>query len=377
MILFGADRLEECKELLRGRVALATSPTGRTLDGRSTIDALRELCDLRLLLAPEHGVRGDLPAGADVAGCLDRSGLPMVSMYSADSKRLAPEVFGLVDTIVYDIQDVGARFYTFISTLKTLVEDCAAHHKRLVVLDRPNPLGGKTEGWLLEKETGSFVGCHEIPIRYGLTCGEFARMVMEEEGLSCDLHIVPCKRLARDMTFRDWGRPWAMPSPNIPRFENALLYPGTCFLEGTNFSEGRGTADPFAILGAPFADAEALTAAFNALALPGVTALPVWFTPWCSKHAGKLCGGVHLQVTDEKALRPVELGVRLLTLLQSMYPADFEISPVGPLWPRPFLDHLMGLADAAKRLKNPEALMEKAETEAADFAERMTKYHIY
>ena len=317
MLKFGIDRAAEFAPLFAGRVALITAPSGRSSDNVGSIDVLRQNFDLRLLLAPEHGVRGDMPAGALFDGGVDRvSGLPVLSMYSRDSKRLPRAALDGFDTLVYDIQDVGCRYYTFISTLKIALEDCAANGKRLVVLDRPNPLGTSIEGCVLDREVESFVGCYDIPARYGLSCGEFALMLNAEEKLGCELHVVPCEGLTRGMSFPDWGKPWVMPSLAMPRYETALLYPGTCLIEGTNCSEGRGTADPFAIIGAPFVDAEEFCREFSALTLPGAAATPVYFTPTASKHCGELCGGVQLHVMDADALRPYELGMRLLDLPQ-------------------------------------------------------------
>lgn len=328
MVLFGIDRVEEYRQAFQGRVALITAPSGRTADNRSSIDRLREVCGLRLLLAPEHGVRGDKEAGEAFADEIDKSsGLPMVSLYSPGSKRLPQGALDRFDTLVYDIQDVGCRYYTFISTLKGALEDCARAGKRLVVLDRPNPLGGRVEGPVLEESCRSFVGCDAIPVRYGLTCGEFARMVVRREGLDCDLQVIPCQGLTREMDFPQWGRLWVMPSPSMPRYETALLYPGTCLFEGTAWSEGRGTADPFSIVGAPGVDAEAFAAAFNRMNLPGVAATPAYFVPSSSKHQGKLCGGIHLHITHRTALRPVELGYRLLALAAETDPAGFSVLP--------------------------------------------------
>lgn len=319
MVLFGADRVAEYKDLFAGRVALLTSPSGRTTSNQSTIEVLQGCCDLQLLLAPEHGVRGDKAAGALFSDETDtESGLPVRSLYTKDSKRLSNETLSKFDTLVYDNADVGCRYYTFISTLRYCIEDCAAAGKRLVVLDRPNPLGDWVEGGLLREEVTSFVGCYPLTVCYGLTCGELAGMMNAELNAGCDLHIVPCGGLTRNMTFRDWDHYWVMPSLGIPRYETALLYPGTCLIEGTNCSEGRGTADPFAIIGAPFIRAEEFARAFNGLNCPGVTATPTYFTPTASKHQGQLCGGIHLHIVDEYALEPVKMGVKLLDLLYTM-----------------------------------------------------------
>lgn len=377
MVLFGADRVAEFRHIFTGRVALLTSPTGRTADNRSTVEVLQNCCDLRLLLAPEHGVRGDKPAGVIFADELDEeSGLPVRSLYTKDSKRLSAETLQKFDTLVYDIADVGCRYYTFISSLLYCMEDCAKAGKRLVVLDRPNPLGDWVEGGLLREEMISFVGCYPLPVCYGLTCGELANMMNSEKHIGCDLHVIPCAGLTRDMTFRDWGRPWIMPSPNIPRFETAMLYPGTCLIEGTNCSEGRGTADPFAIIGAPFIKAEAFSRAFNALGCGGVAATPIYFTPTTSKHQGTLCGGIHLHITDEWLLEPVRLGVKLLELLRTMYPDDFRILEPVKEGGRPFLSLLAGHRDFEGEWE-ASRLLQRYAKESDAFLERKAPYEFY
>lgn len=378
MVLFGVDRVAEYRQLFVGRTALLTGPSGRTSGNRPTVEVLRDCCDLRLLLAPEHGVRGDKAAGALFSDELDEeTGLPVRSLYTKTSKRLSPETLELFDTLVYDMADVGCRYYTFLSSLRYCIEDCAAAGKRLVVLDRPNPLGDRVEGGLLRPETGSFVGGYPIPVCYGLTCGELADMMNRELGCGCDLKMVPCGGLTREMTFRDWGHYWVMPSLGIPRFETALLYPGTCLIEGTNLSEGRGTADPFAILGAPFIRAEQFSREFNDLGCPGVEATPVYFTPTTSKHQGSLCGGIHLHITHEKQLQPVELGVRLLDLLRRMYPGEFQFLPPVRQDGKPFVSLLAGHRDFEDPNWQAQAILERYRQESRAFRQRKKAYEYY
>ena len=378
MVLFGADRVGEFGRLFEGRVALLTGPSGRTGGNVPTIDVLRQRCDLRLLLAPEHGVRGDKAAGALFADEVDpESGLTVRSLYTKTSKRLSAQTLALFDTLVYDMADVGCRYYTFLSTLRFCIEDCAAAGKRLVVLDRPNPLGDRVEGGLLRRETESFVGGYEMPVCYGLTCGELAEMMNAELDCRCDLHIVPCGGLTRGMTFRDWRHCWVAPSLGVPRFETALLYPGTCLIEGTNLSEGRGTADPFAILGAPFIRAEGFCRAFNELGCPGVEATPVYFNPTVSKHQGELCGGIHLHITDEKAVQPVALGVRLLDLLRRMYPADFRFLDPVRQDGKPFISLLAGHREFENPDWNAEEILSRYASESRAFRLRKAAYERY
>lgn len=378
MVQFGADRTAEFAHFFTGRVALLTGPSGRTRSNQSTIQVLKDCCNLQLLLAPEHGVRGDKAAGAFFADEIDpESGLPVCSLYTKESKRLSSQLLERFDTLVYDIADVGCRYYTFISTLYGCMTDCAAAGKRLVVLDRPNPLGDRVEGGLLQEEVSSFVGCYPIPVCYGLTCGELARMMNEEQHLGCDLKIVPCANLTREMTFRDWNHYWVMPSLGIPRFETALLYPGTCLIEGTCLSEGRGTADPFAIIGAPFIEAEGFSRSMNHLNLPGVVTTPVYFTPTTSKHQGQLCGGIHLHITDEKQLRPVELGVRLLDLLRKYYPDDFRLLPPFREGGKPFLSLLAGHRAFEDPQWDAEEILNRYARECEDFRLRKAPYELY
>ena len=378
MVLYGADRAQEYRNVFEGRVALLTGPSGRTSDNRPTIDVLKECCNLQLLLAPEHGVRGDKAAGALFEDEIDReSGLTVRSLYTKTSKRLSQETLSLFDTLVYDMADVGCRYYTFLTTLRYCIEDCAAAGKRLVVLDRPNPLGDRVEGGLLQPEVMSFVGGYQMPVCYGLTCGELAVMMNEELNCGCDLQVVPCGGLTRQMTFRDWGHCWVMPSVGIPRFETALLYPGTCLIEGTNLSEGRGTADPFGILGAPFIQAEEFARRFRAMKLPGVEATPVYFTPTASKHQGVLCGGIQLHIMDEKALRPVELGVRLLDLLRRIYPNDFAFLPPVRQDGKRFISLLAGHREFENPNWNADTILARYETESQAFQTRKKHYERY
>lgn len=378
MVQYGIDRIEEYQQLLEGgRVALLTSASGRSSRNEATIDLLRRTCRLTALLGPEHGVRGDQAAGALTGDYADpATALPVYSLYSSAGKHLRPEILDAFDILVYDIQDVGLRFYTFLSTLCYMVEDCAANRKRLVVLDRPNPLGGKTvEGGVLKKPYRSFVGCRPVPTRYGLTAGEFAGMVNRQERLGCDLHVVPCGGWHGE-PFPDWGQIWQMPSLGLPTFEGAALYAGTCLFEGTALSEGRGTAAPFRIIGGPGMDGEKLVKEFSALGLPGAAATPVYFVPTASKHQGTPCGGVMLHVTDFQALRPVELGVELLALFQRLYPEQSAFLPPEEPGGRPFISLLTGCGDFVPGW-DKDAVLSRWREESAAFAANTPQHYLY
>lgn len=339
-LAFGLDRLlrslsaatpfpelpaEADAALRRGRVGLVTNPSAVTAELTPAADALLAAgCRLAALFGPEHGVRGDAPDGRPVGSGTDRhTGLPCHSLYG-ESRRPAPEMLRGLDALVVDIQDVGARFYTFESTLSLVMEACGDAGLPVIVLDRPNPIGGAlVEGPLLEPQNASFVGLHPIPVRHGCTLGELAILFHRCFGVGEPPHVV---RLEGWRRADGWpaGRPWVAPSPNMPTTDTALVYPGLCLIEGTSLSEGRGTTRPFEVFGAPWLEAEGLAARLNALHLPGVRFRPQWFEPAASKHAGELCGGAQAHVTDAAAFRPVRTGVEVLAALQELSGDHFE-----------------------------------------------------
>ncbi len=378
MIRNGIDCIDNYARLFAGkRLGLITSPTGLTGELESTIRVLHEKFELAALFSPEHGVRGDRHAGALVDDYEDPlTGVPVYSLYRGDSKRLTPEMLDGVDMVVYDIQDVGVRYYTFIYTMLYAMEDCAKAGKPFVVLDRINPLDGATvEGNVLRPDYRSFVGNYSLCVRYGLTAGEVATMVNAETGLNAQLSVVRCEGWEREMLFPETGRIWVPPSLGVPRFETALLYSGTCLFEGTNLSEGRGTTSPFEIVGAPFVRAEELAEEMNRKRLPGVRFRPVYFKPTFSKHEGELCAGVQLHVTDSRALRPLETGVRLLYELKRRY-EQFRFLPPVRENGRPFID-LLGGDRSYRDETDEEALLERFREESRAFSERKQAYHLY
>ncbi len=379
MVCCGIDRLDEYEELFRGkRLGLITSPTGLDADLVPTIDRLHERFHLTALFSPEHGVRGDVAPGGTVETYTDPYvHVPVYSIYRKDSQRLTDEMLRDVDMVVYDIQDVGARFYTFVSTLLYAMEECARTGRELTVLDRPDPLGGEVvEGNILREEFRSFIGAFPMCNRYGLTAGEFARMADDRLGLHCRLHVVPCADWQRRMLFPETGMVWVPPSMNIPRFETAMLYPGMCLTEGTNLSEGRGTTTPFEIVGAPFIDAPALAKAMEAKKLPGVRFRPVYFRPTASKFEGQTCAGVQVHVTDPAALRAVDVGVELLMEIRRRYPQDFAFRPAEKEGARPAID-LLGGGDEFRQASDTRQLLEAWHGQAARFAQEKKPYHLY
>ena len=330
MVLNGIDRIRDFDSLFKEKkLGVITSQSGLSKDFTPSWKILAERYTVRALFAPEHGLYGCEDAGAVWEGEKSSvSGIPLYSLYRHDGQDFKPAMLTDIDALVYDIQDVGIRFYTYISTLILALRAASAHGKTVIVLDRPNPLGGvKTEGNIVKKDFESFVGMYPLCIRYGLTVAELARMVHTEEQLRCPLHIVPMEHWHRDMLFTETGRVWIPPSPNLPHFDNTLAYPGTALFEGTDVSEGRGTANPFTLIGAPYIDAEQLADTMNAAGLRGVHFLPARFTPSASKYVGVLCFGVQLFITDYHTFEPVKTGVTLLFAVKTAYPDDFRFLP--------------------------------------------------
>lgn len=367
---------ERMGDLIKGeRAGLITNPSGVTSDLRSTADLLHEAPDVRLvaLFGPEHGIRGDVADGAAIPSSVDAvTGVPVYSLYGS-TRKPTEEMLEHVDVLLFDIQDVGVRFYTYLYTMAYAMEVCGDLDIPFLVLDRPNPLGGDVmEGNVLDPKFRSFVGNYPIPLRYGMTIGELARLLNEEYALGADLRVVPMEGWRRDMLFDDTGLPWVPPSPNIPSFATAIVYPGTCLFEGTNVSEGRGTTAPFLQIGAPYVDGRRLAEVLADRELPGVLFRPLFFTPRFGKHEGHLCGGVYVHVVDPDAFEPVWTGLEMVAALRALPPAHFE-------W-RPHFDLLMG-TDAVRRAIEDDIPVEEIvagwRVEREAFGRTGAKYRMY
>lgn len=323
----GIDVLvEEGFARLKGRkVGLITNHTGRAADGTPTIDLLAKAEGVKLvaLFSPEHGIRGELDE--KVGDSVDaKTGLPVYSLYGERRKPTAETLKG-VDTLVYDIQDIGCRFYTYISTLGLVLEAAKEHGLRVVVLDRPNPIGGvAVEGPIRDAGRGSFVAYHELPLRHGLTVGELAALFNKERDLKVDLDVVKVAGWRRGDLYDRTGLTWRNPSPNMRHLAAALLYPGIGLLETTNVSVGRGTERPFEWIGAPWIDGQKLAAELTRRELPGVRFVPVSRTPTFSTHKGVACGGVDIIPIDWSAVQPVRLGLEVATVLRALYPDKWQ-----------------------------------------------------
>jgi uncharacterized protein YbbC (DUF1343 family) len=300
------------------RVGLVTHPAA--VDGR--LRHIRERLaaapgvHLAALFGPEHGWMGEAQDLIGVEGGTEPdSGLRIYSLYGDSFDSLSPTVEQLrdLDALVIDLQDVGSRYYTFQATMLLCLEAAARRGLRVVVLDRPNPLGGeRVEGPLLRAGYESFVGIHPIVTRHGMTIGELARLYQSERKLNVELLVVPCEGWRRDCDFDQTGLPWVLPSPNMPTLDTAFVYPGQCLLEGTNLSEGRGATRPFELCGAPWIDARKLCRRLQDESWPGVSFRPTWFRPTFQKFAGQTCAGVQLHVTDRQAFQPVRVGLAVL-----------------------------------------------------------------
>ncbi len=374
IVLNGIDVLRERNfDLLAGkRVGLITNHTGLAVDGASTIDLLfnSKVCRLVALFSPEHGIRGAqdtaIPSTVDEA-----TGLPLHSLYG-EVKRPTPDMLKGIDVLVFDIQDIGARFYTYITTMAYCMEASAKTGIPFIVLDRPNPIGGiRVEGPMLEADRSSFIGYMPLPIRHGMTIGELARYFNSENKIGTQLHVVEMKGWRRTFHFWDTGQVWINPSPNMRNVFAALLYPGICLLEGTNMSVGRGTDRPFEMIGAPWIEPGRFAAAMRAAKIPGVRFVPVYFTPTADRHQSKRCGGVSLQVTDVTKLPPVLLGLNLVAALNKLYPNEFKMDRIG---------EYLGNASAIRMLKeakSPSEVLRGDESLLRKFLARRQRALIY
>ncbi|MEJ2109916.1 MAG: DUF1343 domain-containing protein [Acidobacteriota bacterium] len=330
-VLNGIDVLREQSfaPLAGMRVGLITNHTGLAADGTSTIDLLyrSDACELVALFSPEHGIRGASDSRVDSTED-SATGLPIFSLYG-ETRRPEPAMLRGIDALVFDIQDLGARFYTYITTMAYCIEAAAAAHIPFYVLDRPNPIGGvRVEGPMLDADRTSFIGYMPLPVRHGMTVGELARYFRSENGIGVDLHVVEMRGWDRNFYFWDTGQLWVHPSPNMRNMLEAVLYPGVCLLERTNVSVGRGTDRPFEMVGAPWIEPRQFARALAEAGIEGAAFVPVYFTPEASVYGGEKCGGVHILIDDIEKVHSVKLGLTLASVLRRLYPDHFELGKV-------------------------------------------------
>lgn len=373
------------------KVGLITNPTGVNNHLESTIDLFYEHPEVQLtaLYGPEHGVRGNAQAGEYVPFYIDtKYNLPVFSLYGqslkppsgmlediddymrsfdTEEKGKLPEDFMVeeVEVMVFDIQDVGTRIYTYAATMAYCMQACAEREVDFIVLDRPNPINGMAmEGPILEyPQYSSFVGFYPIPVRHGMTTGELARLFNDQYmDKKISLTVIPVKNWKRDMWYDETSLPWVIPSPNMPSLSTAVVYPGQVFLEGTNVSEGRGTTRPFELFGAPWIDGYELARRLIEKKLPGVKFREAWFTPVFSKYQGKLCGGAQIHVTDRDRFRPFCTTLHIIQTIRKMYPDRFQFH-------KEYFDKIMGTSSIRKALVQELSISEIRKKYAKDLKE--------
>lgn len=388
MVKIGLETLLESKlDLLKGsRVGLIVNPSSINSRFEQAADLFHQHPEINLtaLFGPQHGIRGETQDNMIEWQTFrdKRTGLPAYSLYG-ETRKPAAAVLSDVDVLVFDIQDVGTRVYTFVYTMALAMEAARECGKRFVVLDRPNPINGiQIEGNILEPEFQSFVGMFPIPMRHGMTAGELALMFNQEFKIGCELEVVRMEGWRREMWYEDTNLPWVIPSPNIPTVDTAVVYPGSVMVEGTNVSEGRGTTRPFEIIGASFIDPYELIDQLKKENLPGVVFRPLHFQPTFQKFGGEVCGGVQIHVTERQSLKPVITGVAVISAIRRIYPEQFE-------WKTPPYEYVydklpFDVINGSSRLRNQiETRTPLAEIEASwanglnEFAGRRRQFLLY
>jgi uncharacterized protein YbbC (DUF1343 family) len=385
-VILGSTRLLDSPSLAGRRVGIVCNPASIDGELRHIADRLAAHSHARLaaIFGPQHGFRSDVQENMIETGHArdDIRRVPVYSLYS-ETREPTSEMLRGIDTLVIDLQDVGTRIYTYIYTMANCLRAAERHGVRVVVCDRPNPIGGvAVEGPMLEHGFESFVGLYPIPMRHGMTIGELARLFNEHFGIGADLEVVAMSGWRREMYYDDTGLPWVLPSPNIPTVDSAVVYPGTVLFEGTNVSEGRGTTRPFELVGAPWVVAEGFADAMNRLELPGVHFRPAVFEPTFHKHAKTTCGGCQVHVLDRAAFRSVETGVALLGAFRAGNRTEFQ-------WRQPPyeyehkkmpIDILAGSSELRKQTERGVTAREIArswEPAVADFARVRERFLLY
>lgn len=366
-VLCAADIIKRDGYKFHGNCGLITNHTGVLRNLTSTADLLKDICSLTALFAPEHGVRGDKQAGMNISAYTDeKTALPVYSLFSDDTTQ-ASEILTSLDTVIFDIQDVGARFYTYQYTMTDAMKLCAEHGIKFIVLDRPNPLGGlKAEGTVLDSKFSSFVGRFPTPTRCALTIGEFAMMMNDTQNIGCDLEVIKTEGWKRNMYYDDTDLVFIQPSPNIPTVDTAFSYIGTCIFEGTNLSEGRGTTKPFEMIGAPWLDFGKVLEQIGAQ--QGVILRECSFTPTFSDYKDQFCHGIQLHITDRDTFAPFEVGIRLLDAIRKTHQEfKFEESIVN----------LLGTDEILKPDFCAESFITREARKTSDWQELSKKWYLY
>ncbi len=385
----GADRLiSNYMNLIKGkRIGLVTNASGVLSNGTPLVDTLSKMKGIKItaLFGPEHGIRGNAPAGKAVGSSVDaKTGIPVYSLFGKNKKPTA-EMLKNVDVLIYDIQDVGARFYTYISTLFYVVQAGAENHIPVIVLDRPNPIDGiNVEGPIRKDDEASFVGIAPIPIMHGMTVGELAKLYAGEgyigKNLKPDITVIKMKNWNRKFYLDHYSLPWIDPSPNIPNLETAIVYPGLCLIEGTNVSEGRGTHHPFINIGAPYINSDSLINKLKEFNVKGIELKPIKFTPvdipkmsTNPKYKNESCSGITIHVTDRQQFKAVHFGIKLVCALHTLYPSQFKFRDAG-------FDRLSGDKSIREKIlagETPEKIISSWQKELKEFLSIRKKYLLY
>jgi len=387
-VQLGLDRLlEETHDAIRGaRVALICNQASVDHGYRHAADLLHEHPEIQLtaLFGPQHGIRGDVQDNMIETGhSVDRkTGLPVHSLYS-ETREPTDAMLQDIDVLVFDMQDVGCRIYTFVYTLANCMRAARRLGKKVIVCDRPNPINGASmAGNILEPEYASFVGQFPLPTRHGMTVGELAQMFNEHFKIECDLEVIPMVGWQREFWHDDTDAPWVMPSPNMPTLDAATVFPGTVHFEGTQISEGRGTTKPFELIGAPYIDPDAYAETLNALGLQGVFFRSCVFQPTFQKHAGVSCGGVQIHVTDRDSFEPWVTGIAMSKFVHDMYPNDFrwKVPPYEYVYDKNPFDVISGTAkirEAFEKGAELDAIVAETKAPLAEFKELRARYLLY
>jgi len=385
----GVDNIAQIDGFLRGRrVGFTGGAASVDRLARPTLEILSEHYELTALFAPEHGIRGDAQAGAEIKTYVDpKLGVPVYSLYGDASpgggNRPSREALRSIDVMVVDLQEAGVRFYTFLYTLAYIMEACAEAGVPVAVLDRVAPLGGDEEaGAICDPAFSSFVGNYELPARTGLTPGEYARYVNAYLNLGCELVVAPVTGWRRSAYFDETDLPWAPPSPNIPTVDSCFAYVGTCIFEGVNVSEGRGTTKPFELIGAPWLDTDALTERMARRGTPGALLRKTYFTPMFSKYAGELCAAVQIHVTDREICEPFRLGLTMLEEIWRRHPdklsfiSQFSANADAGSATYHF-DRILGTDDFRKRRYDADTLINIHKPSMEAYKANKVKFHLY
>lgn len=376
-VTLGIERIDEpfVQEQLAGKMlGLFTNQSGVDSRLRSSVALLQEKYNLTALFVPEHGLFGAVAAGETFASHSYKN-IPVHSLYGA-TRRPTPEMLAQIDAMVVDIQDVGIRHYTYFSSLAYIMEECAKEKKQVIVLDRPNPLGGTIQGPVLKPEYKTFIGLYELPLRHGLTIGEFARYINSTQHIDCDLKVIPMKGWHRRQLWQDTGLPWVQTSPLIPTPETALLYGVTGVCGDSNLSVGVGTAKPFYFVGAPFADADAVKAALDARHLAGVAFRAARFTPRYGAYQDELVQGVEIYLTDVRRVNLPELDYILFSTFKSLYHEQIKTPERGYGSKGYKLDIALG-ESSLREGEAAETAFARWQQECADFTQQVKPYLLY